>query len=175
MCYIEASDPQLRGQIFPQRFYFVCPSYPVSINGLGKAGSEGHDILICPVFPPNHILRSGNLADILSTSRSVIMKCQRIPKKLETACFCYSHRQDNPYPPPDAWGKRQHRGQPRAGCLASSTVCSQEGRGYQKVIRTKYCRCSPRLGNKFNSLRRLIIWDCIYQGTPITEEGKSPR
>lgn len=93
MCYIGASDPQLRGQIFSQRFCFVCPSYPVSTSRPGKAGREGHSTLICPAFPPNRILRSGNLAHILGTSCSVIMKCQRIPKNLETACFCYSHRQ----------------------------------------------------------------------------------
>lgn len=80
-----SSDPQLRGEILALRFCFVCPS-SVSTRRLGKAGREGHDTLSCPVFPPNHILRSGNLADILGTSCSVIMKFQRIPKNLETAC-----------------------------------------------------------------------------------------
>lgn len=143
---IEACDPQLRGQIFPQRFCFVCSSYPVSTSRLGTAGREGYDTLICPVFPPNHILRSGKLADILGTSSSVIMKCKRTPKNLETACFCYSHRLGNKSPPHDAWGKRQQRGKLRTGCLACSlSYCLlPEGQGLPKSHTHKILQGLPK-------------------------------
>lgn len=164
----------LEARSFPQRFCFDCPSYPVSTSRLGKAEREMHSILICPVFPPNHILRSGNLADILGTSCSVITECQRIPKKPGNSLLLLQPESGQPISSSRCLREETAEGaaQSRLPGLFFELLSAPRRAGVPKShthkVLPKYFvgRCSPRSGNKFESLRRhhdyLGLWISRY-------------
>lgn len=143
-------------------FALFVPATLLLPGGLGRQEERGTNTLSCPVLPPNHILRSGNLADILGTSCSVIMKFQRIPKNLETACS-------------SSWCLREETAEGAAQIrfpgLFFELLSAPRRAGDTKQSYPQRTVGAPQdqVRNSALSGGIMIIWDCGYQGTPVTE------
>lgn len=149
------------GQVFPQRFCLVCPSYPVSPSRLWEGSKR--EAQHYPVLPPDHSLRSGHQANTLGTSRPLIIKDQRIPANLETAHFCWNHRLGYKPPPHNDWdqpGQRAAQSRQPGSFLELHSAPRRTGITKKSCMQSTVGAPQEQIKNSAPSGGLIIIWDC---------------